>query len=359
MTNEYKNFFNFLENLIKIPSPSGFTENATNFIIEKLNKLGFKEIEYDYRLNKSEPFGNQYFLTPIGELIIEVKGQNQKSIAITSHIDTIGATLSHVEEENCIRMIPIGSVMISTTECHYCQIFSNLNNRFYIGTIQCEASPYHLNKESGPTTLRTLENMYIKLDHKDAKTVVSPGDYIAFDPNYRINYEDEIIASRFLDNKTGVSILLENIRRCIEYNAPQNDTYFIISNFEELSHQTICIPHAQEYINIDAKLVGKNLPSDIYTTYICTSDSASGYHKQLTERIINLAKTKAIKYKNGHMKNYGTETSLAIRNGNLRAKAVAFGPGVDWMHAVERTSFDAIINTMELLWAYLTTPETT
>jgi putative aminopeptidase FrvX len=81
--------------------------------------------------------------------------------------------------------------------------------------------------------------------------------------------------------------------------APAQDTYFLISNYEEVGHGAAAgLPLAvTELLAVDMAAVGDGQTSDEYHSTLCVKDSGGPYHHRMSTRLRQLAEQNNIPYK--------------------------------------------------------------
>ena len=90
-----------------------------------------------------------------------------------------------------------------------------------------------------------------------------------------------------------------------------------------------------------------------YSVSICAKDSSGPYDYELTTRLINFANEAKLDYAVDIFPYYSSDASAALRAG-VDCKAALIGSGVHASHGMERTHFDGLLNTMKLLFMFLT-----
>ena len=99
--------------------------------------------------------------------------------------------------------------------------------------------------------------------------------------------------------------------------------------------------------------IGLDLSCTEYDVSICAKDSGGPYDYELTNRLIQFAKDGKLNYVVDIYPFYGSDVGAAYRAG-VDVKGALIGQGVHASHGMERTHLDGIINTMKLLYLYLT-----
>lgn len=333
-----------LVSLLNIPSPSGNTKKAIDFVEKEFNSMGIST----YRTNKDA-------------LIATIVGKNQeKEITLSGHVDTLGGMVKEIKSSGRIKLTQVGGYVWSTVEGEYVNIESS-NGKLYPGTILTTKASSHVHGEETKTLERNMDNMEIRLDEKVSskedveKLGINVGDFIFFDPRTVVT-ESGFVKSRHLDDKAGVASILGIAKYLMDNNIkPRYTTNFFISNYEEVGHgASAAIPEKTfEFIAIDMAAPGEGQTSDEYSVTICAKDSSGHYDLELKNRLVSLAKENNLNYKIDIYPYYGSDGSAALRAG-YDFKVGLIGPGVDASHSFERTHKNAIENTIKLGILYLT-----
>ncbi|MCD3351550.1 M42 family metallopeptidase [Clostridium botulinum D/C] len=342
MTYNTQILMNYMENLLTIPSPTGYTEKVMDYVKNQLDivKAPYKE-------------------TNKGAIIVTLKGKNDSyQRTFSAHIDTLGAMVKEIKSNGKLSLTLIGGFMCNSIEGENCTILT-LENKKYSGTIQTIKPSVHISGDDARNLKRNEENMEIILDEKvfskeDVLNLgINVGDFIAFDPRTTIT-ENGFIKSRHLDDKASAAILLYTINHIINnnINLPYT-TNFFFSNYEEVGHgASACIPNnTKEFISVDMGAPGLNQNSSEYSVCICAKDSSGPYDYSLRKTLINLCQKNNIDYKIDIYPHYGSDASAALRAG-WDLKTALIGPGVFASHAYERTHMDSIISTLNLVLQY-------
>ncbi|SFS62446.1 M42 family metallopeptidase [Paenibacillus sp. BC26] len=335
-----------LELLLTTPSPSGFCMTIMRIIQEEAAKLG-------YALE----------LTPKGNGIITIPGsdpQDNEVIAITAHVDTLGAMVRSIKPSGTLRFTPIGGYSMHTVESEYCLIHTR-DGRTYDGTVLTTKPSVHVFSDVRDLK-RDEANMEIRIDElvktkEDVQKLgIAPGDMISWDARTRF-FPNGLIKSRHLDDKASVAAvfgLLEWLKR--EGKSPLRTVKIIISTYEEVGHGSSNIPaDITEMIAVDMGAIGDDLSTTERDVSICAKDSSGPYDYLMTSKLIELAGRENIPYAIDIYPHYGSDASAALRGGS-NIKAALIGPGVHASHSMERTHSDAVLNTAALLLAYLLEP---
>lgn len=332
---------NMLDQLLRTPSPSGLCMTIMELVNKEVTRLG-------YTMERS----------PKGNGIIVIPGvTDTNAIALTAHVDTLGAMVRSIKSDGTVRFTPIGGYAMQTVEGEYCLIHTR-DGRQYEGTVLSTKPSVHVYSDARDWK-RDEANMEIRIDElveskSDTERLgIEPGDFISWDPRVRM-LPNGWVKSRHLDDKASVAALLgllEWLKR--EGRTPSRTVHIIISTYEEVGHGSAYVsPDITEMIAVDMGAIGDDLSTTERDVSICAKDSSGPYDYNMTSKLIELAKREGMPYAVDIYPFYGSDASAALRGGsNIRAALI--GPGVHASHGMERTHAEAIVNTAALLLAYI------
>lgn len=330
-----------LEELVKIPSPSGYCKDVISYI-ESIAK------RYEYSFTRNNK----------GNGIIEINGRDSSyCIGIPVHVDTLGAMVRSINDDGTIRITTIGGNMFSTLDGEYCKIHTR-GGKTYTGTMLSTSPAVHVYPDAAKKE-RIEENMMVRLDEivctkEDVLSLnIMTGDFISIEPKFEIT-KSGFIKSRHLDNKAGTTSalsLMEMFKRLEE--KPNFNVKIIVSTYEEVGHGCSNIPDdIDELVGIDMGCIGLDLSCTERDVSICAKDSSGPYDYDITSKLIQLSKKHKLSYAVDIYPMYGSDVSASLKAGNnIRGGLV--GPGVNASHGMERTHIDGIENTIKLIYAYL------
>ena len=333
----------YLKKITSIPSPTGFTREVADYLVEELERLGYSPI----RTNK-------------GGVNVIVKGKDDnKHRVVTAHVDTLGAMVRAVKADGRLKMAKIGGYPWNMIEGENCLVHVASTGKTVSGTILIHQTSTHVYKDAG-TAERTEDNMEVRLDakvrnEKETRNLgIDVGDFISFDPRTTIT-DTGFIKSRFLDDKVSAAILLDLLRIYKEENLElPNTTHFMFSVFEEVGHgaNSNLPKEAVEYLAVDMGAMGDDQQTDEYTVSICVKDASGPYNYEFRNHLVQLAKDNDIQYKLDIYPYYGSDASAAMRAG-AEVKHALLGAGIESSHSYERTHIDSVEQTQKLVNAYL------
>ena len=333
----------YLEKLIEIPSPTGYTREVTEYIVKEVRDMGYEAV----KTNK-------------GGVIVTLKGKDDtKHRAITAHVDTLGAIVRAVKSDGRLKMDKIGGFPWNMIEGENCLVHVASTGKTVSGTILIHQTSTHVYRDAG-TAERTQDNMEVRLDEKveskeETKALgIEVGDFISFDPRMIVT-ENGFVKSRFLDDKVSAAILLNLLKIYKKENIElPNTTHFMFSCFEEVGHgANSSIPaEVTEYLAVDMGAMGDDQQTDEYTVSICVKDASGPYNYEFRQHLVKLAKENNIPFKLDIYPYYGSDASSAMRAG-AEVKHALLGAGIESSHSYERTHKDSIEATERLVDVYL------
>ncbi len=333
----------FLVELLKSPSPTGFTQEAialTDHVFCNLPGVKTKRL-------------------PKGGLMVTIPGENDDAPrGLTAHADTLGAMVKAIKPTGRLMLTRVGGVIWNTVEGEGCTIYTREGKRIR-GSILVTTASIHVFGEKLAETPRKEENMEVRLDERvtnaeETKALgIGVGDFVSFDP--RVELTNGFVRSRYLDDKACVACLVEAVRSLSSAGVkPAQTAYIYINNYEEhgfFSAADFPAP-ISELLAVDMAAVGEGQTSDEYHATICVKDSAGPYHHGFSQRLRNLGDEFGIEYKVDIYPTYSSDASAYWRAGGNMPIAL-IGPGIDASHNYERTHTDALVDTTRWLLAYL------
>ena len=337
-----KHYIDFIAEQLKaltaIPSPSGYTKNATDYLMKLLQDMG-----YEPELSRK------------GNVFVTLGGEGEP-LVLAAHVDTLGAMVRSLKDNGRLRPTTLGGHVWSTADGENCTIHTR-DGKVYTGVVlNTEPSAHVADKK-----VETLEeNMEILLDEPvstKAETLalgIQTGDIIAMDPRTVIT-ESGYIKSRFLDDKLSASILL-GIAKIVkdESLSFHRKISLLFTVYEEVGHGGSFVPEdTTEMISVDMGCVGADLGCTERMVSICAKDSGGPYNYDLVTELSNIAKEEQLDYAIDVYPHYGSDVEATLHAGyDIRHGLI--GPGVYASHNYERSHLDGVKNTFLLLTTYIT-----
>ena len=340
-TLDRKYFCDTFKRLVEVPSPTGYYVKGNPELVKIAEEIGYT-VTFD---NKSTAY-------------ITLDGQdNSKTVLVGAHMDTLGMVVRRIDSDGKIRVRQLGGVSYQSFEGETVTIHTR-DGREYTGLFACQSHSVHV-FDDARTLERDENNMMILLDERvSTKEEVEAlgirhGDIISVDP--RPQFTDcGFIKSRFIDDKAAVACCFEVLKSLKENGLkPKFRTIFAFPYYEEIGLGGNYIPkEVSEFVAVDIGLIGPDYDGNEYAVSICAKDNGAIYDYELTTELVNLAEKLGLDYATDIYYRYGTDANQALRAGN-NIKAAVFGMAVYCSHGMERTHVDGLLNTANLLLAYL------
>ena len=327
--------------LLNIPSPSGYTEQAAAYVQNAFAALGYEARR-----------------TVKGGVLVDLGGKNvQDGLMLEAHTDTLGAMVAEVKGSGRLRVTPLGGMNANNAEAENVTVFTR-DGRSYEGTFQLCNPSIHVNGDYS-STLRSFDNTEVVLDEKTASAKetrelgIEVGDIVCFDPRSRVT-RDGYIKSRFLDDKLSAAILLGLARAVAAGEVTlSRKVSLLFTVYEEVGHGGAFVPaDTREMISVDMGCVGDDLGCTERMVSICAKDSGGPYNYDLVTTLSNIARELELDYAIDVYPHYGSDVEATLSAGNdIRHGLI--GPGVYASHNYERSHIDGVRNTYELVRAYV------
>ena len=326
-----------LTELTAIPSPTGFTRLATNYLVDTLTNLGYKPT-----------------VSNKGNVLVELGGQGSP-LVLASHVDTLGAMVRSVKDNGRLRPTTLGGHQWRTADGENCTVHTR-DGRTYTGVVLNTEPSAHVADEK---VEQIEKNMEVLLDEnvstKDETLAlgVQPGDIIAMDPRTTIT-ESGYIKSRFLDDKLSAAILLGLARATAAGEVTlARKVSLLFTGYEEVGHGGSVVPtDTRDMVSVDMGCVGADLGCTERMVSICAKDSGGPYSYDIVSDLALCAKDNGLDYAIDVYPHYGSDVEATLTAGyDIRHGLI--GPGVYASHNYERSHMDGVRNTYELLRAYV------
>lgn len=335
----------FLVELLKIPSPTGYHVEAIDYVRQQFESLGIS--------------GLDLMTTTKGALLATWKGQSGSARrGVTAHVDTLGLMVREIKTNGRLKTNPLGGIVWPTVEMEGVTV-RTADDRRYRGTMLSVNPSSHVNRNI-LTVERTADNMEIRLDAKtknedETRALgIEVGDFIFVDPRVETG-SNGFIRSRFLDDKAGVAAIFGALLALRDAGLqPAQDTAFLVANYEEVGHggSSGWPFELAELLAIDMGAIGESQNSDEFSVSICVKDGGGPYHFDMTNKLRRLSQTYNIPFRPDIYINYSSDGTAYWRAGG-DAKVGLIGPGVDASHSYERTHQESVLHTTHLLARYL------
>ncbi len=335
-----------LAELLKIPSPTGYTDQVVRHCCAQLDEIGL-----------------EYELTRRGAIRSVIRGSSrQPARAIIAHVDTLGAQVRRLKSNGRAELVPIGHWSSRFAEGARVTLFTRTGA--YRGTIlPLKASGHTFGKEidEQPTSWDHVE-LRVDLDVSDAADLaahgIDVGDYVAVDAQPEFT-DNGYINSRHLDDKAGVASMLAAARAVVQDPDARLpvDTYFLLSIAEEVGVGASSVLHGDiaSMVTVDNGTTAPGQNSAEHGVTIAMADSSGPFDYHLTNKLIDLCEEKNIPFQRDIFRYYRCDSAAAVEAGNdIRTGLITFG--IDASHGYERIHASALESLARLIAAYVTSP---
>ena len=181
---------------------------------------------------------------------------------------------------------------------------------------------------------------------------IAPGDFVCYDPKTVVT-ESGFLKSRFIDDKGSAACLLTLLKLLREEGKqPRYDTQVCLTVHEEVGHGGATLPQVDELLAVDMGCIGEDLSCTEYQVSICAKDNNGPYDYGMVSRLVELAKANGVNYAVDIYPPYGSDVAAAWHTG-MDARGALIGPGVHASHGMERTHFEGMKATIDLVGLYL------
>ena len=329
-----------LKKLISIDSPTGYTDNVQTYLMNELTSLGYQP----KRLHK-------------GGVTAELGGEGN-GLMLFAHCDTLGAVIRSITPEGRLLLSRIGGLNPNNVETETVRVYTR-SGGCYDGTLQVPTASTHVNSEvnnprSFETNLEVVLDEFIKSDGDVRELGIRNGDFVAVNPAFTVT-EKGYIKSRFLDDKASASVLLAYSKYLKDENiTPARRVVIGFTVYEEVGHGAACgIPEGiTDVLAVDMGCVGEGLDCTEKMVSICAKDSGGPYNYAMTTDLVNAAMADGIDYAVDVYNFYGSDVEVSLKAG-YDVRHALIGPGVYASHGYERTHIDGLVNTFNLVRAYI------
>ena len=327
--------------LLRIDSPSGFTDKAAHWVKNAFENLGFEAK-----------------ITTKGGVTVDLGGEDRDGLLLAAHADTLGGMVAQIKGDGRLKLTNLGGMRAENAETENVRVYTRAG-RIYEGTCQLCNPSVHVNG-SYSDTKRSWDTVEVVLDEDvssadDARKLgIEVGDMVCFDPRTR-RTASGYLKSRFLDDKLSVGILLGFAKYLADNPITlSRKTYLHITVYEEVGHGCAgSVPEGiTEAISVDMGCVGDGLGCTEKKVSICAKDSGGPYSYEVVGKLIEAAKKTNADFAVDVYPHYGSDVEAALSAGaDIRHGLI--GPGVYASHGYERSHIDGVYNTLKVLCGYL------
>lgn len=334
-----------LEALLRIDSPTSFTDTAVHHCGRELERLGLTPE-----------------LTRRGAIrAVSQGGRRQGARALVSHIDTLGAQVKAIKPNGRLELVPIGHWSARFAEGARVNLYGQQG--VLRGTIlPLKASGHTFNDEvdTQPTGWGFVE---LRIDavtgsaKETAALGIEIGDIVAIDTQPEFTATG-FINARHLDDKAGVAIMLATIEAFERTKAKAPvDIHWLFTVAEEVGvgASSIISPNIASLVAVDNGTSAPGQNSSEFGVTLCMADQTGPFDYHLTRKLARLCADNGIVCHKDVFRYYRSDSASAVVAGHdIRTALVTFG--IDASHGHERIHRDALVSVAELLLHYVTSP---
>ena len=333
---------NLLEELLRIPSPSGFTDDIVHFTGEELERLGI-------------PFE----LTRRGAIRADMEGeQKTPDRAVVVHLDTLGAMVRALKSNGRLGLAPIGTWSSRFAEGARVTVFTDTgSHRGTILPLKASGHTYNEEIDSQPVSwdqieIRVDEQVHDRSDLEQLGFNV--GDFVAIDSSAEFS-ANGFVNARHLDNKAGVATLLAAAKAVLDAGlAMPVDCHLLFTITEEVGSGASAVLHQDvaEMLSIDNATPAPDQNSREMGVTIAIKDSSGPFDYHLTHKLLDLCRRHGLPHQRDVFRYYRCDSASALEAGNdIRTALACFG--VDSSHGYERTHLESLRALGELIAVYM------
>ncbi len=335
-----------LVDLLEIPSPSGRTDHAMQYIGERLAGLGI-----------------DFALTRRGAIQATLHGRRSgPARGVVVHADTIGCIVTALKDNGRLSVRPVGTHSARFSEGANVRVFTDDLNAVITGTVlPLKASGHRYNEEVDSQGVG-WEHVEVRVDapvhdREGLRALgVNVGDLVALISHPNITASG-FIKARHLDDKAGVAAVLAAVRSVLSHGVSlPMDTQVLVTCTEEIGHGAShgIHPNLAETVGVDTAVVAPGQESREDMVCVAMGDGVGPFDYHLSRRLIGLAEEHGIGCVRDVFEHYRSDLAAAVESGaDTRTALLAFG--VDATHGFERTHIDGLVGLAQLLTVYLQT----
>ena len=178
----------FLKELTELSGVSGCEYEVRNYIKQRLNEIGC-----------------EFYIDKLGNVIAHNKGKKNITIMVAAHMDEVGLIVNHIDSDGFIKFKAVGGIDQRVLNSKIVLV----GEKKIPGVIGSKA--VHLMSEEEKGTSVPIDKLYIDIgssSKSETEKLVQIGDYIIFKSDY-VEFGDNLIKAKALDDRAGVSIILE------------------------------------------------------------------------------------------------------------------------------------------------------
>ncbi len=335
-----------LLHLLRIPSPTGRTDEVVQYVGELIRELGMDLV-----------------VTRRGLLNATLPGRRSGADrAVVVHADTIGCMVTRLKDSGRLEVTQLGTHSARFAEGAHITLFTDTPGLHYSGTILPLKSSGHQYGDEVDTQGVGWPIVEVRLDepvHDEPglrALGVQVGDFVALDANPQIT-TNGFVKSRHLDDKAGIAAVLGAFKALLDHDVvPLIGAHLLVTIAEEVGHGAThgLDPDVAEMVAVDNAVVAPGQQSREDRVNIAMLDSSGPFDYHFSRKLLDLCQDHAIPHTRDTFRHYRSDAASAVEAG-LEMRTALVGFGVDSSHGHERTHLDSLRAVAQLLTVYLQT----
>lgn len=297
----------------------------------------------------------------IGNLYATVNETGDYKILLEAHIDEVGFQVNYIDKEGYIYLRACGGIDLTTAIGQMVCISNRKGEKVY-GVIG--KKPVHLLKGEEKNRTPEIESIWVDtgLSYEVLLDSIFVGDYVSVCSNHRY-LSDNKLAGKGLDNKLGVYVVSEVIRRITSENVSDISVTALFSTQEELGCKGASVAALgndyDEIISVDVTFssdvpdVSPKIIGDIKLGNGPVLFLHSDVSRIMVDEIVAKAQDIDIQMSANYVASGGTDIR-PLQLSTKRAKTALVGLPLRYMHTpVEMCDLRDVDNTVNLIVNYL------
>ncbi len=335
-----------LLHLLRIPSPTGRTDEAVQYIGEEIRALGMDLIVTRRGL--------------LNAVLPGLRARPDRAIAV--HADTIGCMVTRLKDNGRLEVTQVGTHSARFAEGARVTIFTDDAHRTYTGTVLPLKASGHQYGDEVDTQGVGWPIVEVRVDERvhDADGLrelgLQVGDHVALDANPVIT-PSGFVVSRHLDDKAGVAAALGAFKAVLDAGVvPMVGAHLLVTIAEEVGHGAThgLDKDVAEMIAVDNAVVAPGQQSREDCVNIAMLDMTGPFDYHFSRKLLALAQDHGVPHTRDTYRHYRSDAASAVEAG-LEMRTALVGFGVDSSHGHERTHLESVQAVAELLALYLQT----
>lgn len=329
----------FLKELTRLSGVSGCEYEVRNYIKQQLTNIGC-----------------EYYIDKLGNVIAHNIGKKNIKIMLAAHMDEVGLIVSRVDSDGFIYFQTVGGIDQRTLNSKVVEVGDNK----IPGIIGSKAVHLMSAEERGKSI--PIDKLYIDIGSKsksETEKLVSIGDYVTFKSDY-VEYGNNMIKAKALDDRTGCSILLEllamkldadfyavfTVMEEVGLRGAQTASYALEPDLAIVLEGTVCADMPEVSDSEKTTIIGKG-------AVISIMDSSTIYDIDKVRQLAKLAEENHIPYQ-FRQSSLGGNDAGAIHKTKAGAKVVAISTPCRYIHSmVSVASKDDLSSVLQLAKSFV------